>query len=390
MDISSDVKVHTACRVCGSGDLVVYCDLGVQPLANALVVDPTIPEFQAPLAVQHCNVCGLSQLTHTVAPEKLYTGYPFRSGASKGWVEHTQKLAQRIMEMFPDGGWVMDIAANDGTQLSHFPGTWNDPWVRSGMDPSPCAPPDIPMVQHYWSSAHARAIATKGSILPNVIIAQNVLGHVDDVHDFVEGVKIALAPKGVCIIEVPDLWELFKNRAFDTIYHEHLSYWPHGPLARLLADHDLAIGEWESLSIHGGSRRYWVHHAQGHPQTREPATADLILEAGREFTRRMDRDIERALEKLDGMRTGHMMAYGASAKGAVMLNVLKDRGNTVWPEAVIDDTVEKQGKYMPGVHLPIVPPRDLFWTSYLWVLSWNWSDDLQKRAKYLGFQGVWL
>lgn len=374
---------HTHCRVCGTTLGAPYLDVGMQPLANALVPatdDPLFFECMFPLQVALCTTCGLSQLTVVVDPSILYSGYRFRSGASAHWRQHCNALADQAAAIFKKPGVVIDIAANDGTQLVPF---YERSWHTIGVEPA-----EIPPVQHlgrieraFWSMDVANILRREHDVA-DLVIAQNVLGHVDDPVAFLRAVEAVLAPDGLCVVEVPSVHDLLKHCAFDTIYHEHLSYWSTTALRHAARRASLEITRVENFpDLHGGTRRYWLRR-QGAVADTDEGVDDT---AYRQFATQVEQRLANVQDALRDFRGERLWAYGASAKGAVMLNTLRARGNTVWPAVILDDVPEKAGLMSPGLHIPIQggrPDCDL-----LWVLSWNWVDQLVARARANGYRG---
>lgn len=392
------VKPHTHCRVCATELPPPYIDLGCQPLANALVepakATDTISrlnhlwhvgteEIHAPLAVALCPTCALSQLTVVVDPEILYAGYRFRSGASVRWREHCSALAEKCGAP----GKMLDIAANDGMCMQAFGAKG---WSVTGVDPSPCGPG---IYEGFWPIELGETF--------NVITAQNVLGHVDDPVGFLKAAEQVLAPNGVAIVEVPSVRDMVVHGHFDTIYHEHLSYWSAKAMSRCAQQAGLGIDRVESLrDIHGGSKRYWLKRRTGesHPVHDLPIDERPYKRFAVEVERKL-METMRELQKIqdEGKR---LWAYGASAKGAVFLNALKSRGNAVWPAVILDDVPEKAGLLSPGLHIPIQQPSlqwymvdqggPAYWDGdcdVLWLLSWNWAESLKVKARGMGYQG---
>lgn len=379
--------VHRNCRVCGEPLGESYLHLGEQPLANALRDKRDDPEVTAPLAVALCTTCGLSQLTVVVAPNVLYGNYPFFSGASPRWVAHCEQLARDCATDNPS--FVLDIAANDGTQLKAFA---DREWRTVGIDPSDVPPVfDTPMIRAPFDAlSAAEVLASYGR--PNLIIAQNVFGHVDDAVGFLRCAESILADGGRIAIEVPHVRDLIQQDAFDTIYHEHLSYWSTSPLIRCARQAGLHLEKMERLDIHGGSRRYWLGR-----RTEQPYDFGPTLPADErpylQFAHRVAKKLHAIKATLEAHRSERLWAYGASAKGTVMLNALKSIGNEVWPEVILDDTRAKQHKVSPGLHIPIQPSmrlRMLTQPDLLWLLSWNVADNLRQRARELGYEGKFL
>lgn len=393
------VRNHGKCRVCDTKLGKPYLDLGVQPLANQLVGPILRPDeplvldsrpalLSAPLAVTLCKKCGLSQLTVVVDPQVLYNGYRFRSGTSAKWVAHCEQLAfaaslQRV-------GRMLDIAANDGTCMKAFAAKG---WDVHGVDPEPCAEN---ITKGLWPFVNV-----PGPF--DLIVAQNVLGHVDRVIPFLQGCESALAAGGRLCIEVPHIRDLLRSGTFDTIYHEHLSYWNARSLRHAARAAGLTVAHTVNLpEIHGGSRRYWLTRDYGQRAKYQPADGDVLDLPYGEFAAAVDLKLELTRLELERIQSEgkRLWAYGASAKGAVMLNALKAKGNTVWPEYILDDEPAKQGMYSPGLHLPIVAPPAVDWDvnarsswdacDVLWLLSWNNADGLKAKARAAGFTGQFL
>lgn len=387
--MSEVFKPHLNCRVCGSKLNDPYLDLGHQPLANALR-HPNDPgaEMLVPLAVALCPICGLSQLTVVVEPEVLYAGYRFRSGASAEWRAHCEALADAAYKTFKKPGLVLDIAANDGTQLV--------PFAERGWHTVAVEPADIPPVRHigrieraFWSMDVARMLRREHNAF-DLVIAQNVLGHVDRPVEFLQAVEHVLAPDGMAVIEVPNVRNVLLDVSFDTVYHEHVSYWNAKALLWAARKANLGLFRIEYLEgIHGGSRRYWLTRSGGrtaedHPAFELPIDDRPYRRYAQAVERRLD-SIRRELEQLQA-KGKRVWGYGASAKGAVMLNALKSRGNVAWPEVILDDVKEKQGFLSPGTRIPIRSINGE-WPDVLWILSWNWADQLKARARAAGFTG---
>lgn len=369
-------REHTTCRVCNHSLGAPYLDLGEQPLANALR-DPedTTPEFKVPLAVACCPDCGLSQLTVVVDPEVLYTGYRFRSGESELWKHHCNELAGRCTYEALGGpglGVVLDIACNDGTLLNAFEGYG---WQTIGVDP---APTDDRCLKGFWDEVMAgRVLDLYGPV--DLVIAQNVLGHVDDPVSFLKAAESVLKPNGKIVVEVPDLTEMVRTCSFDTIYHEHLSYWNAATMSVAVEAAGLNIQGIEWLNVHGGSMRFWLGTTNG-LSLQDP---DL-----QRFSRRVLFILHDTARLLTSLKDKRVWAYGASAKGAVMLNALPF---CPVPWTVLDDCEAKQGYDMPGLGIPILkPPESLTDVDVIWVLSWNNAASLKAKARERGFTGKFL
>jgi SAM-dependent methyltransferase len=393
---------HTTCRVCGHELPEPYLDLGNQPLANGLL--NAIPRDQEeptyPLAVCLCQQCGLSQLTVVVDPKVMYTHYRFSSGISNAWHAHCEHLSKtaRAVNVAGPSGLVVDIAANDGTQLLYFK---RERWRVLGVEPSDIdtvmvATPegevhaDIPMIRDFWSGEVAKQIRSEYGFA-DLVIAQNVFGHVDDAVGFLKAVKQILSTDGKAVLEVPDADDMLARVAFDTIYHEHLSYWSRPAVARAASRAGLRIHSLQGFpDIHGGTVRYWLQHEDA--PDREVVRLTIDPDPYKRFAHQAIVAIDKTASIITSLDGKKVLAWGASAKGAVMMNALHNR----WPElklpaAVIDQTPEKHGLLTPGVHIPVVaPPDDVSDVDVLWVLSWNWLDTIKLQAEERGFKGKYL
>lgn len=413
--MSEVVQPHNHCRVCDRALGEPYLDLGEQPLANGLMPPRlTLPgpfgetqilelrrdhEFTAPLEVVLCKNCSLSQLTVVVDPKVLYAGYRFRSGASSQWVQHCEDLAREATEVFKKPGVVIDIACNDGTQLKPF---WERGWDTIGVDPAP-VPFAFPsrVEATLWDMKVAQMLRHEHRPA-DLVIAQNVLGHVDDPIGFLAAVEHVLAPDGMLVVEVPHVRDMILSGEFDTIYHEHLNYWSTKAIQWAAREAKLSLHRTENLRhIHGGSRRYWFVRAAEPNIDKHPALQiEMDDIAYRRFGTEVERKLQLVIRKLAEFQAQgkRVWAYGASAKGAVMLNALKARGNVNWPEVILDDVPEKCGLLSPGLHIPIlgyvrhedhtpIPQGDWHPPDILWILSWNWRKQLKAKAREYGFKG---
>jgi SAM-dependent methyltransferase len=391
------VGLTAACRSCG-GRLDVFLDLGKTPLANALPrpEDRGRPEARYPLEAALCAGCALVQLTETVPPETLFGEYLYFSSFSTTMVEHARSLAARLVpERKLDGGsLVMEIASNDGYLLQWY--------AREGIPVLGIEPArnvakvaverGIPTECAFFGREVAKQLAGAGR-RADVVHAHNVLAHVADLNGFVAGLKLLLKPSGVAIVEAPYLEDLLDGLEFDTIYHEHLFYFSVTALVPLLARHGLVLEHVEGIPIHGGSLRLFVAHAEARAQGK---AVDAVLEDEgrwgvsdlahyRSFARRVEvlrKDLLSLLDRLqnDGK---HLAAYGASAKGSTLLNTFGIGPDRI--AFVADRSTYKQGRLMPGVHVPIVPAERLLEAQpdYVLLLTWNFADEiLEQQAEY--------
>jgi len=382
-------RTITNCRVCGSADLNEYLDLGNVPLANALISSKDSEFLVYPLKVLLCNNCFLSQLSVVVDPDRLYKNYFYHSSVSDSFKNHCLQLAQEIKEYFDDTPiGVIDIACNDGCLLQQFRRAG---YSTIGVEPcknlvDECTDKQIGVINNYWSKESAERCPAM-----DVVTATNVLAHVDNVVEFVENVKLVLRRyrNGFCVVEVPYMKNLIDNNQFDTIYHEHLSYFLFRPLKQLFESCGFTVFHVKEVPIHGGSLRVYAT-----PYTREvqPSVQEFLdsesrfynLKGYQEFNDRIKKVTNDFINTLIEFRVAgkQVVGYGASAKAVMMINQCELTSSDI--ECVVDDTLDKQGKFIPGSGIPIVG-RDYFSSNqpdYIALMSWNFSDELMEKTKF--------
>jgi SAM-dependent methyltransferase len=388
------------CRACGQDDLQIVLDLGCAPLANSLLeagqLDQAEPTY--PLELAFCPQCALVQLLETVAPEKLFRDYLYCSSFSDTMVEHARALAEQLSaeRRLSAASLVMEAASNDGYLLRHYRAR-GIPVL--GIEPARQAAGlartvhGIETVEEFFDAALAERLRSAGR-RADVFHAHNVLAHVANLNGFVAGIRTVLKDDGIALIEVPYVKNLVDQVEFDTIYHEHLCYFSLTALNRLLRRHDLAVRDAQRLAIHGGSLRLVVTPAAARPAQSARFEALLREEqawgvdrpeyylalAQRVQTLRTELRSLLADLKQQGRRVA---AYGASAKGSMLLNYCGIGRDVL--DFVVDRSPLKQGRYLPGVHVPIHPPAKLLEArpDYVLLLTWNFLDEiLQQQAEY--------
>lgn len=371
-----------ACRVCGSDKLAPYLNLGMQPLANALrLLTDTRDDERIPLTVRACPVCKLSQLSHVANPNLLYSDdYVFYAGQSKAWRTHCARLADSIPA---SGKFVVDVASNDGTLVREFVARG----ARAlGVDPAAnFNDGSYPARRAFWNAALSRDPEFAGKV--DILCATNVLGHVDDVHDFVAGIATALAPAGTAIIEVPYVVDMLDTLTFDLVYHEHLSYWSVTALAHLAKAHGLTIRDITRINTHGGSLR--VVLARG--GTTSAAATKLLVGEHHDLRRstylRFTERVSARMAQLNvwAKALTPYVGYGASAKATVLLNTLSVEA---YPTFIVDDNPRKQGRRVPGTRVPILaPPAWADEPGPVVIFSWNQADALGRQLRREGYRG---
>lgn len=387
-----------SCRICGGSELKAILSLGNLPLANALLdaEQLTSPEPRFPLDVVLCPQCSLLQITETVPPETLFRNYPYFSSFSDTMLRHSKALAETLTQQLglTAQSLVMELASNDGYLLQYFR-QMGIPVL--GIEPATniagvAETKGIPTISEFFDDQLAKQLTQQGR-QADVIIANNVLAHLARLHEFVEGVHILLKPDGTAVFEAAYVRETVDKGEFDQIYHEHLCYYSVTALTHLFARHGLQVIDAETIAIHGGSIRVYVQHqGRARPQPRllallEQERAWGVTEA--QIYERLTNSIsvtrEILLKLLWELKTAgkRIAAYGASAKGAIMLNAFGIGSDLI--DYVVDRSPHKQGLYMPGSHLPIYSPECLLTDKpdYALMLAWNFrAEVLEQQAAY--------
>ena len=392
-------KTHTNCRVCGSEKLLKYIDLGELPLSNNLCETPIeIPE-RFPLQVLLCEECGLSQLSIVIDSEVLFGHYVYRSSINKGYVNHCRQMAKELKEEYglTKDSFMIDIAGNDGALLKEFKDEIGlkilnvDPGVNLGAI---CQSQGIPTLTYFWSEQTAKRVLS-GFGKADLITATNVFAHVDNVYDFIEGIKLVLKPGGVCVMEFPYIIDFIWNNEFDTIYFEHLSYFSIRPLIRLCGKFGLSIMKVEKQEIHGGSVRVHIGHGEQSKSVNVFVLQNefkLNKDDYFSFAEKANKTISNFREQLIRLKNeGNKIAgFAASAKGNTLLNCAGITYGTM--SYIVDETPEKIGKYSPGTHIPIVSMMDFMNNrpDYLVILSWNFKEEIMGKCRRVGYVGRFI
>jgi SAM-dependent methyltransferase len=395
-----------ACRNCGTPNLETVLDFGDMPLANALLTSDQLdaPEPRYPLALAFCSTCYLAQITHVVAPELLFRDYAYFSSVSDAMVEHARLLVDRVArsrELGPDS-LVVEIASNDGYLLQHYV---NRGIPVLGIDPArniaeAATARGIPTLAEFFGVDVAESLRAAGRTA-DVVHANNVLAHAPDIHGFLAGIATILKPAGIAVFETPYVRDLVDRLEFDTIYHEHVFYYSLSSIVELMSRHELAVVDVERLSIHGGSLRVTVAH--GGAATPTPVVTDLLaeeeriglrsVESFRGFADRVHALGDELMATLAELKAAgqSIAAYGAAAKGAVLLNAFGIDAGTI--DFVADRSPHKAGRFMPGVRIPVVSADRLAEArpDVCLLLTWNFADEiLEQQAAYRAAGGRFL
>lgn len=375
-----------SCRICHSVKLKKYLDLGEQPLVNSLVENAR----KYPLQVLFCEECNLSQLSIVVNPEILYKDYPYHSSVSKTFQDHCRGMAIEAKSYLSNDctPMVIDIASNDGCLLEQFK---KEGYYVMGVEPANNLADEankkgIQTVNAFWDKETSLRVPAV-----EVMTATNVFAHVDDIRSFLKHVKdkLQVHSKGIFIVEFPYLPNLIEGNQFDTIYHEHLSYFLLKPIKILFDSCGMNIFRVDKLNIHGGSIRVWASTCQ---RDIEPSVQDVLDEEEKngyynintylDFSNNVEyvkRQLKKTLEDV-ALGFGVVMGYGASAKGAMLLNVCGIEKHHI--HSIVDETPDKIGKVIPGIGIPIVgfDNFDVVQPDYIILLAWNFKKELMLKT----------
>jgi SAM-dependent methyltransferase len=392
------------CRSCGSTSGRPVLDLGLQPLANNLPrpEDLSRPEPRFPLRVAVCDSCWMLQITDIVPPVELFSEYLYFSSFSDALLRHSKQAVEQHLaqEKLHAGSFVVEVASNDGYLLRNF--------VASGI---PCLGIEptastaaaaqalgIPVLREFFGEALGQRLAAQGQ-QADLIAGNNVYAHVPDINDFTRGLAALLKPEGVVTLEFPHLMRLIEHTQFDTVYHEHFSYLSLGAVSRIFAAAGLRVWDVEEQPTHGGSLRiYGCLAAAQHRTTgrvsqllaQEQNAGLMQLATYAEFQARADKVKNDLLSwLLEQKRAGRRVAaYGAAAKGNTLLNYAGVKPDLL--SYVCDAAPAKQGKYLPGSHVPVLAPASLRQDQpdFVLILPWNIAREVEEQMSFLREAGT--
>ena len=400
-DVGGVVKPDTlACRHCGTPLRHSFCDLGSSPLANSYLSEQQLKEVERffPLHVYVCEECFLVQLPEAETASNIFSDYAYFSSYSESWLEHAEAYVNAMVPRFglDASKQVIEIASNDGYLLQFF--------ARKGVPVLGIEPAanvaaaavekGIPTRVQFFGTKTAQELESSGTGA-DLLLGNNVLAHVPDLNDFVRGMKIVLKPSGVITMEFPHLLRLMEENQFDTIYHEHFSYFSFLTVERVFAHHGLRIFDVDQIPTHGGSLRIYAAH--GDDPAKQPTDRVRALKAeeiaaglgGLDAYRSFDEKVKRTKRALltfliqaknEGKR---IVGYGAPAKGNTLLNYCGVRSDFL--DFTVDRSPHKQGKYLPGVRIPIhdVEAVRAAKPDFVLILPWNLKDEIAQQMAYV-------
>lgn len=396
LDKAQNTPAATGCRFCGAPLRHTFVDLGMSPLCQTHITPEQLNAMEPfyPLHTFVCDQCYLVQLQEFVAPSDIFSEYAYFSSFSDSWVAHAKAYCERMAERWKLGkqSKVMEIASNDGYLLQHFV-AMGVPVL--GIEPAAniakvAAEKGVPSVVKFFGRNTATEVAAEHG-RPDLLLGNNVLAHVPDLNDFVGGMKILLAPTGVITMEFPHLYQLMKHNQFDTIYHEHFSYFSFLTVERVFAAHGLTLFDVDEIPTHGGSLRIYGRHSEDASKPVSDRVRALRSKEEREgfntlacyanFAEQVRETKRRLLSMLIGLKDQgkKIVGYGAPGKGNTLLNYCAIRTDML--EFTVDRNPYKQGKFLPGTHIPILDPEAIFAAKpdFVLVLPWNLEDEIVKQ-----------
>jgi 2-polyprenyl-3-methyl-5-hydroxy-6-metoxy-1,4-benzoquinol methylase len=399
-----DENISAKCRFCGNSLTHTFVDLGMQPLCESYVGPNQLNQMEPffPLHTYVCDNCFLVQLEEYVAPKEIFSEYAYFSSYSDDWLQHAENYVEMITKKLglTSNSLVLEVASNDGYLLQYF--------VQKGIpvlgiDPAAnvakaAIKKGVETLVKFFNLETANELIQEQKC-PDLLIGNNVLAQVPNINDFIESIRIVLKPRGVVTLEFPHLMRLMDGNQFDTIYHEHFSYFSFISVEKMLVTHDLTIYDVEELPTHGGSLRIYVRHLKdkSKPVT-DSVTKMRKLEVDRgfvnlktyfSFAERVRETKRNFLSFLINLKQHGkiIVGYGAPGKGNTLLNYCGIR--TDFLEYVVDRNPYKQGKFLPGSLVPILHPDRIKETKpdYVLVLPWNIKEEIMTQLSYIGDWG---
>lgn len=388
------------CRFCGHPLTHTFVDLGMSPLSNRYLTADQLNQMEPfyPLHAYVCDQCLLVQIEEFETPERIFSDYAYFSSYSDSWLRHSQHYVDEVVSRFrlDATSHVIEIASNDGYLLRFFkergiPVLGVEPAANVAQAAERAG---IRTLVRFFGTELAEELVAQ-TVRADLLIGNNVLAHVPNLNDFVHGMKRLLAPRGVITMEFPHVLRLIEDNQFDTIYHEHFSYFSFTTVEKVFAAHGLMLFDVEELPTHGGSLRIYARQADDDTKPiqlsvhafrkKEAEAGATTLRLYRSFSERVRETKRKLLDFLiAAKRDGKSIAgYGAAAKGNTLLNYCGIR--TDFLDYTVDRSPHKQGRYLPGTHIPVYAPEHLAETrpNYVLILPWNLRDEIMNQMSHI-------
>jgi len=388
------------CRFCNEALTKIFADLGISPLSNAFLKKEMLGDLEKkyPLCAYVCDNCFLVQLSEFEKPENIFGDYAYFSSYSSTWIQHAEDYVSMMMEKFDfdKKSLVVEIASNDGYLLQFFKKK-NIPIL--GIEPAVnvakvAKEKGIPTITKFFSVNTANELKKEGKSA-DLIVGNNVLAHVPDLNDFVKGLKVLLKPTGIITLEFPHILQLIQKNQFDTIYHEHFSYFSLVTVRKIFSFHGLEIFDVEEIPTHGGSLRIYVKHTE-YEKISINEKVGILLEKERQYGLENISTYTNFIKNVEEVKKGlqeffnsaknaekKIVCYGAAAKGNTLLNYCEIGNNFI--DYAVDQNPHKQGLFLPGTHIPIKNPSEIQKTKpdYIVIIPWNLKDEIMEQMKYI-------
>ena len=391
---------QSKCRFCKNELKENFLDLGESPLSNSFLKKNELKKYERkfPLHAYVCRYCLLVQLEEFEAPKKIFSEYAYFSSFSKTWLMHAEKYVEKMIKKyrFDKNSTIIEIASNDGYLLQFFLKK-NIPVL--GIEPAKnvaqsARKKGIPTITKFFGQDTAKSLINNGK-KADLIIGNNVLAHVPNLNDFVKGLKILLKPNGIITLEFPHILKLIQKKQFDTIYHEHFSYFSFLTIKKIFLYHNLTIFDVDKLSTHGGSLRIHVKHTEDKTKKNSSKINLLIKEERKAGLHKISTykkfqdeviKIQNKIQKFfinKKIKNKIIVGYGAPAKGNTLLNFCKIDTKNI--KFTVDKNPYKQGMYLPGTYIPIKKPIKIsqIKPDYVLILPWNLKKEIIKELAYV-------
>ncbi len=388
------------CRFCNESLKHIFLDLGKSPLSNSFLKKELLnqPEQFYPLCVYVCDKCFLVQLPEYENPENIFGNYAYFSSYSDTWLKHAENYVNNMLNRFSfdKNNLVVEIASNDGYLLQYFK---KKEIPILGIEPASnvakvAEQKGIPTIVKFFGTETAKELVKERKVA-DLLIGNNVLAHIPNLNDFVEGLKILLKQTGVITLEFPHLMNLIQYNQFDTIYHEHFSYFSLLTVEKVFSSHGLIIFDVEEIPTHGGSLRIYVKHSENN-LIAISESVQMLLKKEKQFGLENISTYLNFYKKVKVVKKNikeffktaknedkKIVCYGAAAKGNTLLNYCDIGINFI--DYVVDRNPYKQGLFLPGTHIPIKDPKEVKKTKpdYLLIITWNLKEEIVEQMSYI-------